>query len=364
MHVALIANDTTFIYNLRREIIQRLLDDGHQVTVICQARSFREALEGMGAQVIDVNTARRGRNVFSDIRLFFAYYRHLRALRPDAVLSNNIKPNVYSGVACRLLRIRHLPNVTGLGTAVETPGRLQKLTTRMYKWGVSGADCVFFQNEENVQFFRARGMLPKKARICLLPGSGVNLQAHQPMDYPAGEETHFLFVARALKEKGIDLYLDSAQEICSRHRNVTFHVCGMCDDERYIERLRQAEAAGYIRYHGEQKDMVPYLRMAHCLVHPSYYPEGMSNVLLEAAASARPMIATDRSGCRETVDDGVNGYVIPVKDGPALTEALERFLRLTWEERRDMGLAGRAKMEREFDRQTVVDMVMRELERA
>ena len=110
--------------------------------------------------------------------------------------------------------------------------------------------------------------------------------------------------------------------------------------------------------------MVPYLRMAHCLVHPSYYPEGMSNVLLEAAASARPMIATDRSGCRETVDDGVNGYVIPVKDGPALTEALERFLRLTWEERRDMGLAGRAKMEREFDRQTVVDMVMRELERA
>lgn len=364
MHVALIANDTTFIYNLRREIIQRLLDDGHQVTVICQARSFREALEGMGAQVIDVNTARRGRNVFSDIRLFFAYYRHLRALRPDAVLSNNIKPNVYSGVACRLLRIRHLPNVTGLGTAVETPGRLQKLTTRMYKWGVSGADCVFFQNEENVQFFRARGMLPKKARICLLPGSGVNLQAHQPMYYPDGEETHFLFVARALKEKGIDLYLDSAQEICSRHRNVTFHVCGMCDDERYIERLRQAEAAGYIRYHGEQKDMVPYLRMAHCLVHPSYYPEGMSNVLLEAAASARPMIATDRSGCRETVDDGVNGYVIPVKDGPALTEALERFLRLTWEERRDMGLAGRAKMEREFDRQTVVDMVMRELERA
>lgn len=289
------------------------------------------------------------------------YWQLLRQLRPDVVLSNNIKPNVYGGLACRMLGIRYLPNVTGLGTAVETPGRMQALTTRLYKWGVAGAECVFFQNSENEQFFRERGMLGRKSRTCLLPGSGVSLEKHQALPYEPADVVNFLFVARVMQEKGIDLYLAAAKAIHEKYGNVLFHICGMCDDERYEAILRQAEQAGYIRYHGEQKDMVPFFRMAHCLVHPSYYPEGMSNVLLEAGASARPAIATDRSGCRETVDDGVTGYVVPVKDEAALIAAVDRFMQLTWDERRAMGQAGRAKMEREFDRQIVVDLVMKEM---
>ena len=138
------------------------------------------------------------------------------------------------------------------------------------------------------------------------------------------------------------------------HSNVVFHICGGCDDPKYLEAVKEAEAAGYIQYHGEQKDMLPYYQMAHCIVHPSYYPEGMSNVLLEAAASARPVIATDRSGCRETVDAGKTGYLIPIKDEEALVQALEDFLSLTWEERMKLGLEGRKKMEHEFDRQIIV----------
>lgn len=364
MHVVLIANDTTFIYNLRREIIQRLLADGHRVTLLTQARSFREELEATGAEVINVDTPRRGTSIIGDLKLLGTYWRLLRRLRPDAVLTNNIKPNAYGGMVCRMLGIRYLPNITGLGTAVETPGRMQALTTRLYKWGVAGADCIFFQNEENVQFFRDRGMMPKKARLCMLPGSGVNLQQHQAEEYPPEGAVHFLYVARAMKEKGIDLYLNAARAIHEKYADTVFHICGMCDDERYMQILRDAQAEGYILYHGEQKDMVPYFRQTHCLVHPSYYPEGMSNVLLEAAASARPIIATDRSGCRETVDDGVSGYIVPVKDEAALIGALDRFMQLDWAARRAMGLAGRAKVEREFDRRTVVDLVVRELERA
>ena len=360
--VLLLLNDTTYAYNLRREVIQRLVADGHEVAIVCELLLLQEELRALGCRLIPVSAGRHGTNPLQDLKLMLTYMKILRQEKPDVVLSYNIKPNVYGGLACRMLGIRYMPNVTGLGTAVENPGRMQALTTRLYKWGVAGAECVFFQNSENEKFFRDRGMLSKKSRTCLLPGSGVSLEKHHVLPYEESDTVHFLFIARVMKEKGIDLYLAAAKAIHEKYGNVLFHICGMCDDEKYEDILRQAEETGYIRYHGQQKDVVPFLRQAHCLVHPSYYPEGMSNVLLEAAASARPIVATDRSGCRETVDNGVSGYVVPVQDEAALIDAVDRFMQLSWEERRAMGQAGRAKMEREFDRRIVVDLVMKELE--
>ena len=361
MKVALIANDTTFIYNLRREILEALIAKGHAVTVIAQVLSHKEELTAMGCNVVDVTIGRRSSNPLGDLKLMWELLTLLRKSKPDVVLTNNIKPNIYGGMACRLLGIRYLPNITGLGTAVEIPGKLQMLTTRLYKWGVAGAECVFFQNSENEQFFRERKMLNKKSRAVLLPGSGVNLEKHQIKPYPQGDTIHFLYIARVMKEKGIDLYLACAKAIHDRYPNTLFHICGMCDDEAYLEILKRAETDGYIKYHGQQKDMVPFFTMAHCIVHPSYYPEGMSNVLLEAASSARPIVATDRSGCRETVDDWKTGFVVPIKDEAALIAAVDKFMQMTWDERREMGLAGRQKMEEEFDRRIVVKMVVDEI---
>ena len=315
----------------------------------------------MGCKLAGVTTGRRGTNPFSDLKLFFQYLKILRKEKPDIVFSNNIKPNVYGGQACRLLGIRYMPNVTGLGTPVENPGLMQKLTTRLYKMGVAGAECVFFQNTENLQFFRDRKMLSKKSRTCLLPGSGVNLETHPVREYPAEGEIRFLFAARVMQEKGIDLFLAAARKFHSE--TVYFDVCGMCDDPHYLQVLQQAQDEGVIEYHGVQKDMNPFYEKCSCFLYPSYYPEGMSNVLLEAAASGRPAVAADRSGCRETVDDGVTGYVVPVKDENAVLEAVEKFLSLTWEERKAMGLAARAKVEKEFDRQIVVDAYLQELEK-
>ena len=164
-----------------------------------------------------------------------------------------------------------------------------------------------------------------------------------------------------MKEKGIDLYLDAAKAIGEKYDNVRFHICGRCDDESYIDVLRRAEQTGKVQYHGEQKNMRAFVEMADCIVHPSYYPEGMSNVLLEGAAGARPLIATDRSGCREIVEDGVTGYVVPCRQLQPLVDAIESFLALSREAREAMGKAGRAKVEREFDRQIVVDAYMKEL---
>ena len=357
--VLILANDTTYTYNLRTAVIKRLVAEGYQVTIACQLQQFQEELKQMGCRLIDIPIGRRGTNPLDDLVLLFRYVAVLRREKPDVVLSYNIKPNVYGGMACRLLGIRYMPNITGLGTALEYPGKLQKLTTSLYRWGVAGADCVFFQNQENQQFFEQRNMLSSKTKRQLLPGSGVNLEAFPALPYPEDGAVHFLFAARIMKEKGIDLFLAAAEKYHSE--NVVFDICGACDDARYQEILQKAHAAGIVNYHGQQKFMRPFYQQCSCFPFPSYYPEGMSNVLLEAAACGRPAITADRSGCRETVDDGVTGYIVPVNDETAVLNAVEKFLSLTWEQQRHMGLAARAKVEKEFDREIVVDQYLKQL---
>lgn len=360
--VLVLVNDTTYAYNLRKELIQKLIEKQYEVVVACSIRLKMDEMLALGCKVIDVEYGRQGTNPIKDIRLFTQYLGIIRKEKPDIVLTYNIKPNVYGGMVCRFLGVPYIVNVTGLGTAVENPGKLQMLTTRLYKWGVAGADCIFFQNEENMRFFRERSLIPKKARACLLPGSGVNLQTHPALPYMPCDEVHFLFVARLLKEKGIDLYLAAAKRIAGKYPNTRFHICGGCDDPKYLELVNTAQQEGYVCYHGEQEDMIPFFQTAHCVVHPTYYPEGMSNVLLEASASARPIIATDRSGCRETVESGKTGYLIPIQNEDALVQAIEDFMSLTWEERMQMGCAGRKKMEREFNRELVVQQYLEALE--
>ena len=365
LKVLVLANDTTYAFNLRDELLERLVSDGNEVVVASQPLLYQDELKDMGCRLIDIETNRHGKNPLSDLGLLSKFKKLLKTEKPDMVLTYNIKPNVYGGMACKSLKIRYIPNITGLGTAVEYPGMMQKLTTRLYKSGVAGASCIMFQNDENLAFFAEHKMLKQGVRTRLLPGSGVNLNKHKAMPYPENSDTiNFLFIARVLKEKGIDLYLNSAKRIYEKHKNVVFHICGLCDDESYLGLLDEAEKSGYIKYHGQQKDMIPFFEMAHCIVHPSYYPEGMSNVLLEAAAHCRPIIATDRSGCRETVDDKKSGFIVPIKDEEALVNALEAFLAMPYDQKRDMGLAGRAKIEKEFDRQFVVGAYLEEIERA
>ncbi len=362
--VIIMANDSTYTYNLRNEIIERLVADGYEVIVVCQLLLLQDELKALGCRLINIETNRHGTNPLSDLGLLLKFRKILMEEKPAVALTYNIKPNAYGGIACRMTKTPYLPNITGLGTAVEYPGIMQKISIKLYKAGVARADCIFFQNKENRQFFEEHNMLRKRCKTRLIPGSGVSLRMHKAMEYPEdGNKINFLFIARVMREKGIDLYLGAAKRIYEKHKNVMFHICGQCDDEKYIGLLKKAEKSGYIAYHGEQKDMVPFFKMAHCIVHPSYYPEGMSNVLLEAAAHCRPIIATDRAGCRETIDDNKSGFIIPIKSEDSLVEALEKFLSMTCEQRRDMGLAGRAKIEQEFDRQIIVKAYLEEIER-
>ena len=260
-------------------------------------------------------------------------------------------------MACQNLHIHYLPNVTGLGTPVEIPGLMQKLTIRLYKIGVAGADCVFFQNTDNLKFFKKHGMLKQEARTRVLPGSGVDLEKYKLLPWHDGK-VHFLFVARVMKEKGIDLFLAAAHQFASN--DVIFDICGACDDPKYLQILKNDPK---VVYHGPQKDLRFYYEKCSCFLYPSYYPEGMSNVLLEAAASGRPVVAADRPGCRETLEDGVTGFLVPVNDVGAVLQAIEKFLQMSRDERKQMGVSGRERVQKIFDRKIVVDAYIDEIDK-
>ncbi len=353
MNIVLIANDTNFIYHLRYEVLLKLVREGHKVTVIAEILDFKKNLEDAGLKLVNIRTPRRGTNPVDDLKLFTQYRKIIKKIKPDIVFMNNIKANVYAGLACQMLKVKYVPNVCGLGTPLENGGMMQKLTVFLYKLGIRNAEVVFFQNKENQNFFQKRNMLGKNTRPVLLPGSGVNLETHSVLDYPNGKEVHFLFAARIMKQKGIDLFLDVARKFSSK--DVIFDICGQCDDKSYLDILNDEQKKGHIVYHGLQKDMTPFYEKCSCFLYPSYYPEGMSNVLLEAAACGRPVIAANRSGCREIVDNNVTGYIVKVNDTQSVIQAVEKFLKLSPEQRKQMGLAGRKKVEVQFDRQIVVE---------
>lgn len=361
MKIMFIGNDTTYVYNLRDQVIQRLIKDGYEIVIVCEMRSFQQELIQMGCRLISVTIGRHGKNPFHDITLYSEIKNIVKKEDPDLVLTFNIKPNIYGGLACRRHHTRYMANITGLGTAVEYPGLLQILSLFLYRFGLKDASCLFFQNEENKSFFISRKIIEPGRHCYVLPGSGVNLQRHQPIDYPPKTNTvSFLFIARILKEKGIDLYINAAKRIKELYPECVFHICGGCDDPQY-QKILEEENGKTVIYHNEQKDLIPFYSEAHCIVHPSYYPEGMSNVLLEAAAHCRPIITTNRAGCKEIVEDGITGYVIPIRDEEALVEAIIKFIQLDWKEKEKMGITGRKRIESRFDRKIVADCYSAEI---
>ena len=354
-----LVNHDVVIYNFRLELVERLLNDGYEVHISSPYGERIEDLKSLGAIFHEINMNRHGMNPFQEIELLLAYRKLMKEIKPDIVLGYTIKPNIYGAIAAREKNIPFVANITGLGTAVENPGLSQKISIVLYKVAFKKIQRVFFQNTENQQFFINHKIAIDKQG--LLPGSGVNLNKFTVKEYPKSDIVKFAFISRIMKEKGIDQYLDAAKMIKGKYPKTEFHICGFCESE-YEGKLNEYNDKGIVIYHGMIRDVAEFMGKMNCIIHPTYYPEGLSNVLLEASATGRPIITTNRSGCREVVDDGVNGYMIPQKNSGKLVEAIEKFMKLSSDEKKAMGLAARKKVEREFDRQIVVEAYMKEIE--
>lgn len=352
-------NHDVVIYNFRRELVERLLSSGNEVIISSPYGERIDKLIELGCTYDQLDVERHGTNPFEDGKLYNHYKKIMREYNPDVILTYTIKPNIYGAMAAKKLNIPCIANITGLGTALEKPGILQKLLILLYKIAFSDIQKVFFQNKENMLFFENYKIAIKQHE--LLPGSGVNLNQFCVLNYPLDNQVKFCFISRIMKTKGIDQFLDAAKYIKNKYPNTQFHICGFCE-EAYEEKLKQLEDQNIIKYHGMVDDVRIILEKTHCTIHPTYYPEGISNVLLESAACGRPIITTNRSGTKEVVEDGITGYLIQEKNSNDLIDKIETFLKLNYDNKKIMGLKAREKVEKEFDREIVVDKYVNEIQ--
>lgn len=359
MKILVIANDDFSFYNFRKELLSKLIELEHEVYISLPNGDKIKNLQELGCKYIETNFNRKGTNPIKDFKLLLAYIKIINQVKPDYVLTYTIKPNLYGGLASRIAKVPYIANITGLGTALENESILQKILIRMYRIAFKNIKCCFTQNQENMDFIKKN--ILNDDRVKLLPGSGVNLEKFKVLDYPKKDDKiRFLFISRLMKEKGIEQYMESAKVITQKYDNVEFHVLGACENE-YKEKLQELLKENILIYHNRQDDIIPFLKETSCLIHPSYYPEGMSNVLLEACASGRPVITTNRSGCREIVDDGKTGYIVEIKNTEQLIEKIEQFIELPYEQKVEMGLNARKKIEKEFDRNIVIKRYLEEI---
>jgi galacturonosyltransferase len=350
--ILIISNHHSYTYNLRKEIIEMLLKESYEVHITLPYGDKVNLLEEMGCIFTESPLDPRGMNPSRDFKLVKSYYKIMRKIKPDIVLSYTIKPNLYGGLVCRLLKIPFIPNVTGLGSTFWYKSNLQRILINLYKVAFYRASCVFFQNESNSAFFIGHDI--KVNRYKVIPGSGTNTDNFLYQEYPRDNDAiRLLFIGRVMKDKGIEEFLEVAKRIKEDYENVEFHILGPCDDE-YKGIIQSLGEKKIIIFHGAKDNIKEYLKRSHAVIHPSYH-EGMSNVLLEAAATGRPVLASNIPGCKEIFDEGIGGLGFEPGNVESLAEAIIKFIKLSNEERRIMGENGRRKVEREFNRAIIVN---------
>lgn len=365
MHILMTVNAAWNILNFRRPVVEALMGDGHQITVLAPRDDAVIHLERLGCRVRPLEMNVKGLNPIEDLKLQRRFGRIFREERPDAVLSYTIKNNIFGARAATPANVPFVPNVTGLGTAFLSGKLLQTITEQLYRRSFAALPVVFFQNEDDRDLFLARRLV-RADQAWLLPGSGIDLQRFAPAPMPAPEELPvFLMIARLLRDKGVLEFVEAARRVKARHPQARFQLLGAVGSENRSAIDRPTVDAwvveGVVEYLGTTADVRPAIAVASCVVLPSYR-EGAPRTLIEAAAMARPLIATDVPGCRAVVDRDVSGFLCEVRNAESLADAMERFLGLSPEAQQAMGAAGRAKMEREYDQALVVDAYRAALE--
>lgn len=344
------------LWQFRRELLEKLAKD-NEIVLSMPFVGHEGNFKACGYTCVE-NTYldRRSINPIKDIQLYKYYKRLILEVKPDMVITYSIKPNIYAGYVCVQLNIPYYINVQGLGTAFKKKG-IVNLVTVMYKKAIKNAKVVFFENTANADEFISRHIVTR-SQVAVLNGAGVNLDYFKYEPYPSEENgINFLFLGRIMKEKGIDEYFAAARRMKQEYGNkVHFNLVGFYEDE-YKDEVEQLQSEGIINYLGFQEDPRPYYAVSHCVVLPSYH-EGMSNVLLEAAATGRAIITTDVPGCREAVTNGKTGFIVDVKNKESLYNAMKSFVSMPTETRKQFGEKGRTYMKGLFDKSNVINCTL------
>ena len=369
------ANTSWNLINFRSGLILSLIDNGYDVVAVAPFDEYSSKLLDMGCKYIAMPMEKRGKSPFVDTLLFVRFLLTILKYRPEFFLSYTIKPNIYGSIAANLLKVTTINNIAGLGTIFEKSGFLSYLVKVLYKISLRYSDCVFFQNEDDLVLFK-NARLVSEDQASLLPGSGVNLSFFKPTfdtnmhrddDLMGALEskadcsricTEFIMVARLLWSKGVAEYVEAARRIGKIYPEVKFNLLGFLEDKspNAIDEitLKSWVSEGVINYLGSADDVRPYVLNSDCVVLPSYYMEGTPKSLLEAAAMGKPIITTDWVGCRNVVDQGVNGFLCKPKDVDDLEMKMCEMIELSVDKLHEMGKNSRAKAEQNFDENLVI----------
>ena len=329
MKILVVSAKNKTVFNFRGDLIKDMIANGHEVFVTGPNREYIDDVTELGiTEFREIPSVKDNASVRNDMHYLRMLKKAIRDIKPDIVFSYNIKPVIYGRMAAKEEKVPHIiAMVTGLGRVYTTNGFktqiLRFITKTLYKRAFKACDKVIFQNGDDIDYFVKKGYLPKE-KTAVVNGSGVNMKRFKRTKLP--EKPVFLMVSRIIKEKGVVEYCEAARELKKVHPNATCILAGgfdvslgalnYSDIQSYIEE-------GSIDYRGEVKDPVSLYESSSVFVLPSYYREGLPRTILEALACGRPAITTDWVGCREAIEDGVNGYLIPIKDSEALVKTME-----------------------------------------
>lgn len=388
----IVVNTAWNLYNFRSGLIRALVEAGYEVVAVAPYDDYAPRLEALGCRHVSLPMDNKGTSPLRDLMLLWRFQRLLRRERPDVFLGYTVKPNVYGSIVAHGLGIPVINNIAGLGVVFIRGGWLAWVVKALYRQAIKHSQRVFFQNEDDKSLFLREGLV-RPDQTGLLPGSGVDLQHYVPVPLGAGDIVGrqegggggllsegyladaepaqgtftFLLVARLLWDKGVGEFIEAARFVRQQVPNVHFKLLGFLDVQNPAAIARATVntwvSEGIVEYLGATDDVRPFLAAADCTVLPSYYMEGTPRSLLEAAAMACPIITTDWVGCRNVVDDGINGFLCRVRDAEDLADKMMAMIRLTPAQRAAMGAAGRAKVEREFDERFVIEKYLHELKR-
>ncbi len=330
--IVMIAGFARSLVRFRGDLIQEMVKQGHEVITMAPEKGFEPALRTLGAEYQSIPLVRNGMNPLQDLHTFHFLVKKMRDIKPDIVFSYTAKPVIYGSLAAGMANVGKIYSmITGLGYAFTGESWKQRcvgfLMARLYQMAAKLNQRLIFQNPDDLAMFQALEIVKKETRTTIVNGSGVDIEKYASVSNSM-KPLSFLLIGRLIWDKGIGEYVEAARLLKNRYPQACFRILGPLDGNPNavtIDHIRQWQKEQIVEYLGRTDDVRPYLEETSVYVLPSYR-EGTPRSVLEAMAMSRPIITTDAPGCRETVIDGVNGYLVPVKDAKKLASAMEKFI--------------------------------------
>ncbi len=343
--------DTGILRN-KKELIKKLLDMQHEIFIIAPNLGAFVDLQALGCKVFDMVLEPHGKNPIKELHLYKNYLRLYKIIKPDMVFSLTIKPAIFSGLACKKLKIPYFPTINGIGDALYNPGLTKLFVITLLRISLSKANTIIFQNISNKKFFSEKKIL-KKQPFVVVPGSGINLKENNLEKYPHNKNLSIIFIGRLTIDKGVLELFEAIKIIKQQRLDILFTFAGPLNKDVQPEFLKMTKTK-LINYIGvvPHKKIHSLISKNDAVILPSYH-EGISNVLLEAAASGRPILSSYAEGCEETFIDGVTGIGFEPKNYEDIVRAILEFANCSFEIRKEMGLKGRQYIEKVFNRDFV-----------